>query len=178
MKLTVSKLGNIVSRKDFEELISENESFTVQMGRSEDCHIHLDDMKISRVLADLEYSADKWFLKSDSLVHALTINHVPIGSVYELKNNDTLRVLDFSIEFEIPQKEEESAAEKPQLESDNNQLESRIVIPDDLPSDDISIEDDEMATAMMDTPIEDLEDLDDLNLDDDPIDLDEPDTAK
>ena len=171
MKLTVSKKGNEISRQDFDNLVSENENFTIQIGRSPDCHIHLDDKKISRVIAELEYSNSKWYMKSDLQIHPLTINHIPVTPIQEIRNSDILRVTDFVIEFELPEIVTEPVVEK--SDSKDSDGDSTILIPDDIPNDDLLVEDEEAATMMMDVspeeleeePVENLEDLEELDLD-------------
>ncbi len=178
MQLTVSKSGNTLGNYDFSELISVSDNITFLIGRSVDCHVVIDDKKISRNHIEIEYDSKDFFVKVNSQVPLPFINGSPINGKKVIEDKDLLLIGDYTIEFNLPLKEEvkelEEHVDDSQPEVQNK--ESSITIPDDLPTDNIpapldeqdleadTVGDDAMSLddALDEEGLDDLNDLDEL----------------
>ena len=182
MKLTVSKNTQTIGEYDFEEMISISDEITFLIGRASDCHVVIDDKKISRNHIEINFDGTSYRLKLNSNIPIATINNAPISSEIKLNNNDVLILGEYSIEFRIPEVEVQGPQPEvaPVIEEPKAE-ESKIEIPADLPTDNIQLVEEETLTEMVDEKVDDLDELDDLddldNLDDlenlDDISLDE-----
>ncbi|MAE59067.1 MAG: hypothetical protein CME69_09315 [Halobacteriovorax sp.] len=182
MKLTVSKNTQTIGEYDFEEMISISDEITFLIGRASDCHVVIDDKKISRNHIEINFDGTSYRLKLNSNIPIATINNAPINSEIKLNNNDVLILGEYSIEFRIPEVEvQEPQSEVAPVIEEPKAEESKIEIPADLPTDNIQLVEEETLTEMVDEKVDDLDELDDLddldNLDDlenlDDISLDE-----
>ena len=139
MQLTVSKSGNTIENFDFSELISVSDKVTFLIGRSSDCHVVLDDKKISRNHVEIEFDGKNYFVKVKSQVPLPFINGSPVNGTRTIESKDLLLIGEYAIEFEIPEIEKtldnESSVNDNQAKT--QEVESSIVIPDDLPADNI-----------------------------------------
>ena len=100
MKLSVSRRNQLFQEIDLgKDVLSQDYSETIFLiGRSKDCHIVLDDNKISREHARIIHKHGHWFVEKVNPENACQINGENFNR-HELKNNDYLVVEDFSISF-------------------------------------------------------------------------------
>ena len=100
MKLSVSRRNQLFQEIDLgKDVLSQDYSETIFLiGRSKDCHIVLDDKKISREHARIIHKHGHWFVEKVNPENACQINGENFNR-HELKNNDYLVVEDFSISF-------------------------------------------------------------------------------
>lgn len=76
-----------------------NDKYEVFIGRSEDCHIHLEDSKISRYHAVIEYSEGKWTLVKKTEFGDLLVNGIG-EEKHILRAGDNITISSFSIKVE------------------------------------------------------------------------------
>jgi pSer/pThr/pTyr-binding forkhead associated (FHA) protein len=76
-----------------------NDKYEVFIGRSEDCHIHLEDSKISRYHAVIEYSEGKWTLVKKTEFGDLLVNAIG-EEKHILRVGDNITISSFSIKVE------------------------------------------------------------------------------
>ncbi len=102
MNISVFKDSKEYLKIDLAKDIAENGGADISffIGRSDDCHVVLDDMKVSRQHAELKYQNQSWMLVSCNEFNALSIN----GSLSQevvLKNGDLVSIGPFSLSFEL-----------------------------------------------------------------------------
>lgn len=169
MKLEILQL----SRKLYEievpalDLVNGAEIF---IGRSEDCHVVLDDHQVSRQHAALIYHEGSLLLKKLSEHGSLSVNGNEVREA-TLGEGDKFSITDFSVVVrELPRQEPDSAVGA-QPESPEEPSETRVFDESMLADENASeppIETSEEATAILDS----LEDTDSDEIDD--IEEDEP----
>lgn len=76
-----------------------NDNYEVFIGRSEDCHIHLEDSKVSRYHAVIEYSEGKWTLVKKTEFGDLLVNGIG-EEKHILRTGDNITISSFSIKVE------------------------------------------------------------------------------
>ncbi len=98
MKLSVSKRNQPIQEIDLgSNVLSQDYSETVFLiGRSKDCHIILDDKKISREHVRVIHKSGKWFMEKTSLDNTCHINGDDFDR-HELEEGDVLTVESFSV---------------------------------------------------------------------------------
>ncbi len=98
MKLSVSKRNQPIQEIDLgKNVLSQDYSETVFLiGRSKDCHIVLDDKKISREHVRVIHKSGKWFMEKTSADNACQINGDDFDR-HELEEGDVLTVENFSV---------------------------------------------------------------------------------
>ena len=66
MNISVIKFDTELEQLDLVPIIEESGGgpFSLFIGRSEECHIVLDDRKLSRETAELGFDGTRWFVKS------------------------------------------------------------------------------------------------------------------
>ena len=98
MRLNVTRSGQLVSTHDFSGDIvgHENSKWTFLIGRSEGCHVLLDEKQISREHADITFDNGEWILRKRSPIGILMVNGTPT-SEKKLVNGDVLNIGSFAI---------------------------------------------------------------------------------
>ena len=98
MKLSVSKRNQLIQEIDLgKDVLSHDYSETIFLiGRSKDCHIVLDDKKISREHARIVHKNGKWFIEKTNPDNACQINGESFNR-HELEKNDVFTAEGFSI---------------------------------------------------------------------------------
>lgn len=93
MKLSVFKNNTQLDEVDLsQEIIGIDDSeISFYIGRSEDCHIHLDDQKVSREHARISFKAGSWKINQISGYGGLIVNGV-MTSEKELLNGDVVSI--------------------------------------------------------------------------------------
>ncbi len=107
MKLSVSKRNQLIQEIDLgKDVLAHDYSETIFLiGRSKDCHIVLDDKKISREHARVIHKNGKWFIEKTSPSNACQINGDDFER-HELESGDVFTVEGFSISFDGDKKTE------------------------------------------------------------------------
>ncbi|MBK24014.1 MAG: hypothetical protein CME70_08440 [Halobacteriovorax sp.] len=139
-----------------------NSDTTFFVGRSPECHVHLDDKQISREHAEISYNGSAWNIKQLSPFSKVIVNGTPYEAK-ELAAGDIITVGPYVLNVAIPQVE----ATEPAPVSEE--------IEEEIPADDIpdveEIDDDiddfdEETVAMASNEVDDLaEDLDEESFD-------------
>lgn len=98
MKLSVSKRNQLIQEIDLgKDVLSHDYSETIFLiGRSKDCHIVLDDKKISREHARIIHKNGKWFIEKTNPDNACQINGEDFNR-HELEKNDVFTTEGFSV---------------------------------------------------------------------------------
>ena len=99
MHISVFKNNREYLKIDLLKIITENNGADINffIGRSSDCHIVLDDMKVSRQHAELKYLGKEWILNSDN---QLFVNGSPTCEA-KLKNGDQVSIEPFFLVFDM-----------------------------------------------------------------------------
>lgn len=108
MQLSVSKNNLEILRYESPEL-SQNEKYEVFIGRSEDCHIHLNDSKISRYHAVINFESGIWVIRKQTDFGELLINGIGVEQ-HKIRENDNITISDYTIkvsDIAVLKKEEE-----------------------------------------------------------------------
>lgn len=95
MQLSVSKSNIEILRYESPEL-SQDEKYEVFIGRSEDCHIHLNDSKISRYHAIINFESGNWVIKKQTDFGDLLVNGIGVEQ-HQLRENDNITISDYTI---------------------------------------------------------------------------------
>ncbi|WP_127718371.1 FHA domain-containing protein [Halobacteriovorax sp. HLS] len=111
MKLSVSK--NNIPYEDFDltsELTIAGQGLSFLIGRSSECHVHLDDKMVSREHAVLEFNQNKWKIRQVSEYSPLNINGKTVTES-EINSGDMIMIGPFALtcfvtNLSIPAKEE------------------------------------------------------------------------
>ena len=100
MKLSVSKRNQLIQEIDLgKDVLAHDYSETIFLiGRSKDCHIVLDDKKISREHARVIHKNGKWFVEKTSPNNACQINGDDFER-HELESGDVFTAEAFSVSF-------------------------------------------------------------------------------
>lgn len=100
MKLSVSKRNQPIQEIDLgKDVLAHDYSETIFLiGRSKDCHIVLDDKKISREHARIIHKNGKWFIEKTNPDNACQINGGDFNR-HELEKDDVFTIEDFSVNF-------------------------------------------------------------------------------
>lgn len=177
MKVTILK--NEIPRYEFivptDELLVGSEFF---IGRSDDCHIVLDDQKISRYHAKIEVGSDGIYISKDSEFGELLLNGKKISNSV-IREADRLTIDDYVLIFSdmstqniqtfiaMPIASKQATDELPNdLYSLEDELEA---IPNENPTEILSADDQELLEEMGDEYIEDKE----FETSDEPADFEE-----
>ncbi|MBC7712373.1 MAG: FHA domain-containing protein [Rhizobacter sp.] len=98
MKLSVSKRNQLIQEIDLgKDVLAHDYSETIFLiGRSKDCHIVLDDKKISREHARIIHKSGKWFIEKTNLNNICQINGEDFDR-HELESGDIFTAETFSI---------------------------------------------------------------------------------
>lgn len=107
MKLNVSKRNQPIQEIDLgKDVLAHDYSETIFLiGRSKDCHIVLDDKKISREHARIIHKNGKWFIEKTNPDNACLINGEEFNR-HELEKNDVFTAEGFSVTVLTDVKEE------------------------------------------------------------------------
>lgn len=143
MKLSVLKRNQPIQEIDLgKDVLAHDYSETIFLiGRSKDCHVVLDDKKISREHIHVIHKNGKWFLEKTNPENACQINGDDF-SRHEVESGDVLTVESFSITFtapegttEIPLKKEVAAEPPPaQVMKKVEEVTAEISVPDEIRS--------------------------------------------
>jgi pSer/pThr/pTyr-binding forkhead associated (FHA) protein len=162
MKLSAYKNNQLVAEYSAPQL-SESESYEVFIGRSEDCHLHLDDPQISREHAIVFFNNGKWFIKRLTDIGTIIMSGESIFEK-ELASGESIELGPFLIEVSI-----EASAPEPVIEEVVPEIEEPIAdepvedeisateISSDIPEEDsldISDEDTEVMESNENLPVE------------------------
>lgn len=103
MKLSVSKRNQLIQEIDLgKDVLAHDYSETIFLiGRSKDCHVMLDDKKISREHARVIHKNGKWFIEKTSPANACQINGDDFDR-QELEAGDVFTAEGFSVVFDSP----------------------------------------------------------------------------
>jgi pSer/pThr/pTyr-binding forkhead associated (FHA) protein len=101
VKLSVSRNSSLFLEYSAPEL-DIHDSYEVFIGRSDDCHILLDDQSISRHHAVVKYHEGAWKLEKLSEMGELVINGVG-SDKHELRQGDLVQISDFIIKVNVLQ---------------------------------------------------------------------------
>lgn len=98
MRLSVSKRNQLIQEIDLgKDVLAQDYSETIFLiGRSKDCHIVLDDKKISREHARIIHKNGKWFIEKTNPDNACQINGESFNR-HELEKDDVFTAEGFSI---------------------------------------------------------------------------------
>ena len=102
MKLSVLKSNALVSEVDLgKEVEGVSSALTFYVGRSDTCHVVLDDPQISREHAELTFSAGTWTIRKISELSLMLINGI-VTSQGTLSSGDILSIGPFAVTVFIP----------------------------------------------------------------------------
>ena len=103
MKLSVSKRNQLIQEIDLgKDVLAHDYSETIFLiGRSKDCHVMLDDKKISREHARVIHKNGKWFIEKTNPANACQINGEEFDR-QELEAGDVFTAEGFSVVFDSP----------------------------------------------------------------------------
>ena len=96
MKITVLRNNRTIEQKEFSPEASES----LLIGRGRDCHIVLDDRRISRVHAEIVFDGSFWKITAKNQYGTLNINGIDQAEK-ALSHTDLLRAEPFDIKIEI-----------------------------------------------------------------------------
>ncbi len=99
--ITVSKNGNILNTVELASFVVKGQSSTFYIGRSADCHVILDDQKISRQQCQINFDGKLWKIKNLSDYVDVTVNNSQIYSEVLLSSGDLLKIDDYTMVFEF-----------------------------------------------------------------------------
>jgi len=102
LKINIYKNENLSQEVDLGLEVKDNqgEELVFLVGRSDECHIVLDDIKISREHAKIVYSNEKWEIKRLSGFGNILVNGNMIDSC-ELKNGDIANISNYVLNFSL-----------------------------------------------------------------------------
>lgn len=139
MKLSVSKRNQPIQEIDLgQDVLAHDYSETIFLiGRSKDCHIVLDDKKISREHARIIHKNGKWFIEKTNPDNACQINGEDFNR-HELEKNDVFTAEGFSVSVlsdvaEVPQ-ENSFSADRVSTSQASTKTRTAIMPPDPKPS--------------------------------------------
>jgi pSer/pThr/pTyr-binding forkhead associated (FHA) protein len=136
------------------------------VGRSSQCHISLDDRKVSREHAEFIYSNGKWFIKKISSMGPIVINGAQLDES-EVKNGDFVIIGPFTLNIEISSP---SSVEK--ISADEGNINQSFLENEEAPVENSSTETIALSPEfnIVDEPIVENELMDDSPLSDLPSD--------
>ncbi|OIQ15706.1 MAG: hypothetical protein BM556_17270 [Bacteriovorax sp. MedPE-SWde] len=150
MKITVSKNNNILKVVDLGEMVYLGEESSFLIGRSESCHISLDDKKISREQAKIDFNGKAWEVSNLSDYVLVTVNNQQLTGTRLLLDNDVINVDQYVLSISDLAIEEEVIAtpEVAPVEIETEELEPETEI---LPgtSTEITPEDEDIETELL-----------------------------
>jgi pSer/pThr/pTyr-binding forkhead associated (FHA) protein len=123
VKITVSKNNNILNIVDLGEMVYLGEGSSFLIGRSDECHILLDDKKISRQQAKIDFNGKAWEISNLSDYVNVTVNNQHLAGTTLLNDNDIIHVDDFVLKISELSIKEEAAAEEVSPEPEVEELE-------------------------------------------------------
>lgn len=140
MKLSVSKRNQPIQEIDLgKDVLAHDYSETIFLiGRSKDCHIVLDDKKISREHARIIHRSGKWFIEKTNPENACQINGEDFTR-HELEKNDVFTAEGFSVTVlsNVSESPVESSISTDQVvvkQSAGNKTNTAIIPPDPKPA--------------------------------------------
>lgn len=168
MKLNVSKNNISVGEFDLSsELTMAGQGLSFLIGRSEECHVCLDDKMVSREHAQLNYDGQKWSIKQLSEFGKVYVNGSDVSDA-PLSNGDMLTIGPFSIicfimEASAPMPSEPITPEQDIADDSTSMTETVAVGSEDLSelnpeAEDVPEQNDDLSS--LDAP-EEIESLDD-----------------
>ncbi|CBW27976.1 conserved hypothetical protein [Halobacteriovorax marinus SJ] len=165
MKLNVSK-GNI-SVGEFDltsELTMAGQGLSFLIGRSEECHVCLDDKMVSREHAQLNFNGETWSIKQLSEFGKVYVNGTDVSDI-QINNGDMINIGPFSVICFIMPTTKAPVVEEPVVEEVKESFTETVAI---APSEVAAKKDTEEQS-------DDLESLDSLDANEDAQVLDEED---
>lgn len=140
MKLSVSKRNQPIQEIDLgKDVLAHDYSETIFLiGRSKDCHIVLDDKKISREHARIIHKNGKWFIEKTNPENACQINSEDFTR-HELEKNDVFTAEGFSVTIltDVTQSPVESSISTDQVavrQSSESKTNTAIIPPEPRPA--------------------------------------------
>lgn len=140
MKLSVSKRNQPIQEIDLgKDVLAHDYSETIFLiGRSKDCHIVLDDKKISREHARIIHKNGKWFIEKTNPENACQINGEDFTR-HELEKNDVFTAEGFSVSVltDVTQAPVESSISTDQVavrQSSESKTNTAIIPPEPRPA--------------------------------------------
>ncbi|EQC51270.1 FHA domain-containing protein [Bacteriovorax sp. DB6_IX] len=158
MKITVSKNNNILNVVDLGELVYLGEQSSFFIGRSKDCHVFLDDKKISREQAKIEFKGKSWEISNLSPYLNITVNHAPVMGAVTLNENDTIQIDSFSLavsELVITEPAEPEVEDVTEVSTEVEATETMFDTPELIPEEEemtqteVSTEEDEIDAELL-----------------------------
>jgi pSer/pThr/pTyr-binding forkhead associated (FHA) protein len=167
MKIVVSRDNELLQEIDLGEEASRSDgdgALSFFVGRSEDCHVYLDDPKVSREHAELIYKQGQWSIKQCSHFGMLVINGNALNEK-ELIVGDMLIVGPFVLTF-FPapiEKKQQVISESDEADEEDKETEVAEMMPsDEAATKTVMGEPDKVAE---DDSVEDFPDLSEDELD-------------
>jgi len=150
VKITVSKNNNILNVIDLGEMVYLGEGSTFLIGRSQDCHIALDDKKISREQAKIDFNGKAWEITNLSNYVSVTVNNQPVTGTILLNDNDLIQVDSFHLKVSDLSIDEAVVAETPMEDDipDVEELEPQTEVMEPTQTE-ITEEEAEIETALL-----------------------------
>ncbi len=120
MNIVVFRNNNKVSEINFANEVKGNQDMTLSffLGRDPECHIFLDNKKISRNHAEIIYDKGSWKIKSISLVRKIILNGNPTDEAV-LNNGDIISVDGYILSVSMPKEEDVDPINQELSENEN-----------------------------------------------------------
>lgn len=132
MKIVVSRDNEVLQEIDLGEEASQTDgsgALSFFIGRSEDCHVCLDDPKVSREHAELQYEQGLWTIKQSSSFGLLVVNGSAVQEK-ELAPGDMLILGPFVLTF-FPAAIKNSVQNEPSVDEEDKETEVADMVPVD-----------------------------------------------
>ncbi len=128
MKLSVLKRSQSIQQIDLgKDVLAHDYSETIFLiGRSKDCHIVLDDKKISREHARIIHNGGKWLIEKTSPDNMCMINGEDFNR-HECKHGDVFTVENFSITIDLESQGTQTASLRPPVQLETIQQVNTII---------------------------------------------------
>ena len=121
-----------------------NSDTTFFVGRSPDCHVHLDDKQISREHAEISYNGSAWNIKQLSPFSRVIVNGTPYENK-QLAAGDIITVGPYVLNVNLPQVEVSTPAPVEVEEDTLEEVEEAIDVDvDDFDEETVALDSDEV----------------------------------